>query len=589
MGVAEAWRLLDRVGRLKRNSVPLAVLDMGFSPAANGPDFGSDYTDLSIVPFHPAPETANLLSCGGGPCPWHGTNVLNAAAAPPDDGAGAAGTGGPVARPIVVFTPYDMFSGIFAVSEAFIQGARVTNMSYSARVPAALSWSVLPFETATGAFYLAGMTQFASAGNKNADVDATDCFLVCWEEAWVTPCENKGVTCVGALEHASLDKASYSNRGDEHVDVWAPGRVVVGPTPQRPSIHGVNGTSFAAPYSAGVAALIRAASPDIRPSTIEDILERTARAGSAPVTRIISPLEAVRDALPPLVNIRSPLDGASIPRGEGVAFVAFPYDDGEIVEQLFWLIDGQPLPGGANFTRTDLPYGTHDVEVVMNTRRGQYTDRVRFTITNDPPTVDVTSPDDGVATFQAQSVTFRSTSSDRNEVETGGRLPESGVTWHLDRSPTPWATGHTATRDFSAVPVGPHTITVRGDDGEAIAEDTIAIDVRENPDDLPPSAQITAPQNGQTFSVDEGPDGTGHSYDTVQFTSSASDPEGQPLSYSWSDSVDGGAATVVSTEASPALRLHDSNPTCSGTGHTVTDAGGSTATDSVAVTAYHIC
>ena len=49
----------------------------------------------------------------------------------------------------------------------------------------------------------------------------------------------------------------------------------------------------------------------------------------------------------------------------------------------------------------------------------------------------------------------------------------------------------------------------------------------------------------------------GNYYANVQFQASASDPNNPPeaLTYSWTDSIDGGAATIVSTQLSPQLML----------------------------------
>src|SRR3954447_21037004 len=268
VGTAEAWQLIKRSGRDK-NKVGLAILDMGFATTVNGPDFGSPVDAQSNVPFHSALNTASIGDCGGASCPWHGTNVANTAFAVPDNGLGVAGTGGLVADRIVVYTYYDFFTSITAIIDAAVKGARVVNMSYGARVPAALAWSVLPFEATTAIAHTAGVMLVAAAGNDNANVDDEDCFVVCWEEAWWTPCENAGVFCVGALAHNSVARASYSNYGKSSggVDLFAPGTVLVGLDPATgtafgsPGVHSVSGTSFASPYLAGVAALIRAASP----------------------------------------------------------------------------------------------------------------------------------------------------------------------------------------------------------------------------------------------------------------------------------------------------------------------------------------
>src|SRR5690606_30183588 len=158
IGVAEAWRALDLAGRLG-NRVKLAILDMGFEPDADMP---IGWTAISNVPLTQPTGTANLLWCGGGSdCPWHGQNVASAAMARADNGFGGAGSAGPVADAVLIFTLYDFFTSIAALGEARIAGARIANMSYSAPVPWYLGWSVLPFEAATLAFRETGMLIFA--------------------------------------------------------------------------------------------------------------------------------------------------------------------------------------------------------------------------------------------------------------------------------------------------------------------------------------------------------------------------------------------------------------------------------------------
>src|SRR5690606_38826436 len=126
-GVAEAWRALDLAGKLG-DRVRLAVLDMGFQPDDDTP---AGWVAISNVPLTDAIGTENLLWCGGGAdCPWHGQNVVSAAMAVADNGFGSAGSAGPVAQPVLVFTLYDFFTSIAALGEARIAGASIANMSY---------------------------------------------------------------------------------------------------------------------------------------------------------------------------------------------------------------------------------------------------------------------------------------------------------------------------------------------------------------------------------------------------------------------------------------------------------------------------
>jgi hypothetical protein len=123
-GVAEAWRVLELADRLG-NRVDFAVLDGGFVPDADWP---AGFTSFSTVPF-----TSPLNSPGPGNSIWHGTNVVSAGMALPDNAFGSAGPAGPIARPITVYTQYDFVTSIASVLTARFAGADIINMSYRTR------------------------------------------------------------------------------------------------------------------------------------------------------------------------------------------------------------------------------------------------------------------------------------------------------------------------------------------------------------------------------------------------------------------------------------------------------------------------
>lgn len=328
IGVGDAWWALEATGRLD-NRVRLAVLDMGFAPNADFPD---GLVAWSNVPTLSALGTRNLGSCGGNPCPFHGTNVVSAAMAVPDDGFGGAGPAGPIAQPIVVFTSYDIFTSTTALGIAKLEGAKIANMSYGTPVPASLSWSVGPFERVTWALRNSGLLMFAAAGNNGVNVDAEDCFIFCWEETLHSPCENLGMICVGGLRWNATTRANNSNFGREQVEIYAPYTMWVGPDPDNPQnrANQISGTSFSSPFTAGVAALIWAADPSLSADQVERILMETATVNpswpTSPVPRWVNAYEAVARALdtdiPPYVSISEPSQGDAFAGGEAIDFVA---------------------------------------------------------------------------------------------------------------------------------------------------------------------------------------------------------------------------------------------------------------------------
>src|SRR5262249_4569220 len=147
------------------------------------------------------PTEGNQNECtNGSSCPWHGLNVVETCMGQMNNGMGAAGPAGPVARCVTVRRTADIFNNIQAIGTALLSGANIINMSFGSRVPASVSFACIPFSLATGRAHAAGKLIFASAGNDDENIDAEDCFIACWEEAWFTPAENDGVIAVGALD-----------------------------------------------------------------------------------------------------------------------------------------------------------------------------------------------------------------------------------------------------------------------------------------------------------------------------------------------------------------------------------------------------
>ncbi|SEF80128.1 type VII secretion-associated serine protease mycosin [Nonomuraea solani] len=112
------------------------------------------------------------------------------------------------------------------------------------------------------------------------------------------PAEYPGVVAVGS---ASPDgkKSDFSN-GATRISVTAPGAGVTSAWTGGGYRTGLDGTSFAAPFVAGVAALVRARHPDLDHWQVKRRLERTAEGGGASGTGagLVNPLQAVTSVLP---------------------------------------------------------------------------------------------------------------------------------------------------------------------------------------------------------------------------------------------------------------------------------------------------
>ncbi len=584
IGVTDAWHLLAKAGRLS-NKVGVAVLDMGFVAEGNL-DLAPGWTAISNVPFTDAIGTENLLSCSGGnDCPYHGNQVVSAAMAVPDNMFGGAGPGGPVAVPIMVFTLYDFFTSIQALDDAAFLGARVANMSYSAPVPSYLSFSVIPFEVATFA-YSQFMVLTAAAGNDGRDVDAEDCFLVCWEEAWHTPCENAGVMCIGGLGKNSKNRAGGSNYGGEQVDIFAPYTVIVGPDPSTGfGAHEKSGTSFSAPYVAGVAALIFAANPSLSPSDVVDILINTAHSSEdVQVKNYVNAYAAVASVTPPVIAIEGPA-AFNAQLNFSLFYEAFIFDAGRGTPTVQWTssIDGAIGTGVVITDEDGLSVGIHTV-TAMATFPDSSTvqDSVTVTVLNDPPTVETTSPSNGAVFLQGQPILLAATSSDINSPPSF-QLSDSQIAWYVDNVFV--GNNHSHTIPAGTLSVGPHTIRVEGTDGASTASDSVAITTNPNPPDLPPDVvNITSPVQGSTLLMIYIP--PDQLYSDVTLEGNAHDPEDGDLtgaSLSWSVSRNGEPATALGTGGSLSVRLFPIGETTQDITLTATDSAGNTSSATIRV------
>lgn len=596
--VGEAWRALELTGRIN-NEVRVVVFDGGFAP---NPDFPSGARHIGPL------RTQNPASCtGGNPCPWHGTSVVTAGFGVPDNNFGAAGPGGPVTDLIVVQSPELTFWGItkfilMDAPRALAQGPDIINISAGGRLPAAACWVIcIPLDIVTGVIRLSGTLIIASAGNEGDDVDAVDCFLFfCWEEAAWIPCELASVICVGGLRWDTIGVHPSSNYGRGEgatVDIYGPYEVWLGPEPDsagnvsssgQARIGG--GTSYTAPFVAGVAALIWAADPSLSAGEVADILLETAH---RPVVNLSIPLlwvnayggvlRALGNA-PPDLEIDQPSAGAVFPLGAEIQFSAlFVSDPEDGTPSLTWTssIDGE-LGTGDFFTRSDLSEGTHTITATA-TDSGGFVDieTVVITVRNDPPFVEITAPLDGATFTHGGAVILRGTSTDSSE----GMLGDSQVTWSssLDGS---LGTGHQLT--VATLSQGTHTITFRGTDSQgASSEDTITLTINPPTADSPPTVAITSPLNNASIS-------TGFDslqslwYIDVTLVGEATDPEdgmltGTSLQW-WSRMQSGVLFAQIGTGSPLQVRIYQSS--CEG-GHEIlleaTDSAGNGVSDIIRV------
>lgn len=222
----------------------------------------------------------------------HGTKVAGIIAARPVAGTGFVGIA-PQATIIPIRQNDAEGSGTAgtmakAIDYAVEHGAGVINISQDT------SQALQPgsdLERAVEAAIHAGTVVVAAAGNDGAS----------GEKKLTYPASFPGVLAVAASDRNN-ERASFSQPGD-FVGVAAPGVDMVSTVPKGGQCID-NGTSFAAPYVAGVVALVRSKYPKWSPAQvvarIEQTAERTESGHNALVGwGVVDPVAALTDDAPP--------------------------------------------------------------------------------------------------------------------------------------------------------------------------------------------------------------------------------------------------------------------------------------------------
>ncbi|WP_204045098.1 S8 family serine peptidase [Acrocarpospora phusangensis] len=575
IGVAEAWTVLDSVGRLD-NTVELGIVDMGYAPAVNG-DLPPNPSLTTVMPFTDADDP------GMPGFRWHGTQVASAAAAVPGNFIGVAGPAGPVARLNLVYGDTSSYGSITGLGAAKVKGSKVVNLSAATPVHWSLAWSLLPMDGFFRYVRSLGVLIYSSAGNEGDDVDAETCFIGCWERHWYTPCELGGVRCVGGLDVQSRARHPESNHGHEDVDIFGPFNVMYTGDPSLPdqsTLVSIKGTSFSAPFVAGVATLVWSADPTMSADRVDDaVMSHLGASGDATVgNRVIQALASVRDVLPPLVRITTPHNGQTISAVVPTEFKANVFDDALGTPVVTWTLNGTSVLGHGTSIVAMPPPGTHKIRATAAFPGGRTaSDMITVTVQNFTPQMQITGPAGGVF-GSTESIPFHATS-----LDDVGQLPEGMVRWYLDGSQNSFASGHNPVAALGAAP-GQHTVTVRGCDTFAqCGSDTVTITVIPDSANQPPQVRITNPANGAKLWVNG--NANGQFFHELTLTGTASDPEGGAVTLTWKD-----GATVIGNGTSLPARLAGG---CGDSTHqltlTATDAAGNSRQDTVQVMVSMIC
>ncbi|MER6015668.1 type VII secretion-associated serine protease mycosin [Streptomyces bluensis] len=197
----------------------------------------------------------------------HGTRVAGIIAARPIDGTGFEGI-----APEAKILSYRYTGGegeegqgnsrtmSRAISAAVAKGAEIINISSDT----ANRQDNTELRNAVAAAVASGALVIAAAGNDGADGKLADTY----------PASYEGVLAVAASDRND-ERAFFSQAGD-FVDVAAPGVGMVSTVPESGQCT-ADGTSFAAPYVAGVAALLKEKHEDWSASQIATRIQETAQ------------------------------------------------------------------------------------------------------------------------------------------------------------------------------------------------------------------------------------------------------------------------------------------------------------------------
>ncbi|EWC60577.1 subtilase family protein [Actinokineospora spheciospongiae] len=240
----------------------------------------------------------DVITPGGGradsDCYGHGTFLAGIIAARTEAGTGFAGVA-PDATILPVrvatsaekdkpgaLTPTGMARGIRAAVDA---GARVINVSASTTAPSAELAAAIDHAAAKDVVVV------ASASNGARDGDPV-----------TYPASYPTVVAVGAVDAAGA-RADFSQTGP-YLSLVAPGVDVVSTGPKGPGHWQGSGTSYAAPFVAGTAALVRAYRPTLTAAQVKHRLEATANHPAAALPDpglgwgTVNPMAAVTAVLP---------------------------------------------------------------------------------------------------------------------------------------------------------------------------------------------------------------------------------------------------------------------------------------------------
>ncbi len=248
------------------------------NPAPNAdPSYPGDLHGWNFVANSPDLSDVNAQGNPDG----HGTNVAGIIAAASNNGQGVAGVDW--ASPIMVLKSASVAQDALAVRFAVDHGAKVINASLGYHYTAPVTPSFLqlydPLYQAIQYADQQGVTVVAAAGNSGTTGSTSGS----GQDLATTPVFPAAFRLPNMIAVAAVDSAgnlaSYSNYGASTVDLAAPGSNITttGLPSQGNYINFASGTSFAAPFVSGVAALVAGQHPEYSAEQVVQRVVSTAR------------------------------------------------------------------------------------------------------------------------------------------------------------------------------------------------------------------------------------------------------------------------------------------------------------------------
>jgi subtilisin family serine protease len=265
IGAPAAWGVTEGSAAVK-----IAIVDTGVD--YNQPDLAGRIDTADARNFTVSPATSNADDDSWrGDGEGHGTHVAGIAAAAINNGyAGAGVAPGCTILPVKVFDRDgngDSYKAGLGVRWAADHGASVINMSYSGSTYTQFEADAISYALGKGCVLV------AAAGNNG---DSLDYALPEYPAAF------PGVIGVSALTQSDA-VAWFSNSGGQ-VDLTAPGTDIVSLAPVQSGFEttSLSGTSMAAPFVAGSAALVRSKTPTMTGvATAQQLVDTAESLGAA--------------------------------------------------------------------------------------------------------------------------------------------------------------------------------------------------------------------------------------------------------------------------------------------------------------------